>query len=437
MREEKNRGGRAGGPSTPLARRGKGKSEQQDTLSHVQRMLTRLGLTFKSVKDPREERGKRHPLGALLSLLVQGLAVGKRVLRRMEDLSEDMVREGTAPEGLKRGVSDSTLYRLLRELEPEGLEHPLYESVHQGLALGLIRHDSFVRGVATFDGKAGESTPGPAPFEQSHTTKDEQGREYWYPFALRASLTSSAARPVLDQQMMESKRGEATTFPELFERVVKRFGEHFKYVTVDAGMTSAANARLVTEAGKHYLMALKENFNRLHDKAWVLLAVRPVRARTRERAKGEWVERELKVVDMPPEEDFPGARQLVWVRQKRQREGGLPRVETRLFITSVESQRLSAERLLELVRLHWGIENGPNWTADMVFEEDTASPCLRGKAPLVLSWLRMLAYNMVALVRAQLPGRDGRPRSFARTMELLYQSLLGLNVLPRSLATLA
>jgi hypothetical protein len=103
MREEKNRGGRTGGPSTPLERRGKGRSEQQDTPSHVQRMLTRLGLTFKSVKDPRRERGKRHPLEALLSLLVQGLAVGKRVLRRLEDLSEDLVREGTAPEGLKRG----------------------------------------------------------------------------------------------------------------------------------------------------------------------------------------------------------------------------------------------------------------------------------------------------------------------------------------------
>ncbi len=94
MREEKNRGGRAGGPSTPLARRGKGRSEQQDTPSHVQRMLTRLGLTFKGVEDPRKDRGERHGLEALLSLLVQGLAVGKRVLRRLEDLSEDLVREG-------------------------------------------------------------------------------------------------------------------------------------------------------------------------------------------------------------------------------------------------------------------------------------------------------------------------------------------------------
>ena len=184
-------------------------------------------------------------------------------------------------------------------------------------------------------------------------------------------------------------------------------------------------------------MALKENFHRLYAKARVSLAGRPVRARTRERAKGEWVERELRVVDMPPEEDFPDARQLVWVRQRREREGGLPKVETRLFITSIPGRQLSAEQMLTLVRLHWGIENGPNWTADMMLQEDTASPCLRGKAPLVLSWLRMLAYNLLAMVRTQLPSRDGRPTSFARTMEVLYQGLLGLAALPRSLATLA
>jgi hypothetical protein len=78
----------------------------------------------------------------------------------------------------------------------------------------------------------------------------------------------------------------------------------------------------------------------------------------------------------------------------------------------VESQELTPEQMLTLVRRHWGIENGPNWTADVVLEEDTASLCLRGKAPFVLSWLRLLAYNLLALVRTQLPGRDGRPDQF-------------------------
>jgi hypothetical protein len=193
----------------------------------------------------------------------------------------------------------------------------------------------------------------------------------------------------------------------------------------------------VRGAGKHYLMALKENFHRLHDKAWVALAAAPVKVRVRERARGEWVERELRVVDMPPEEDFPEARQRVWVRQQRTRDGGLPKVETRLFLTSIPSGQLSPQRMLTLVRRHWGIENGPNWTADVVLEEDSASPSLRGKAPLVLSWLRLLAYNLLALMRTHLPARDKRPASFARTREVLYQGLLGLAVLPESLATLA
>ncbi len=358
MKREKNRGGRAGGPSTPRAGRGKGKDEQ-NTPSRVQRMMTRLGLTFKAVEDPRANRGKRHPLGAMLTLLVLALAVGRRVLRHAEALGEDMLREGTAPEGLKRPVSDTTLDRLLGKLEPEGLEQEVHHMVQRGLDKGLIRNELFARGVVSFDGKAGESTPGQAPCEPSYTTKDEQGREYWYPYALRASLTSSAACPVLDQKLLEGKQGEATAFPELFKRVVEKFGGHFEYVTVDAGMTSAANARVVREAGKHYLMALKGNFHRLHDKAWVALAGAPVKVRVRERVKGEWVERELREVDAPPEEDFPDARQWVWVRQTRTRDGELPKVETRLFLTSIPTGQLSAERMLTLVRRHWGIESAP------------------------------------------------------------------------------
>ncbi|HYO54351.1 hypothetical protein [Archangium sp.] len=83
MREEKNRGGRAGGPSTPQEKSEKGgRNEQEQTPARVQQMMTRLGLTFEEVKDPRARRGQRYPLGAML--LVQALAVGCRVLRRAE-----------------------------------------------------------------------------------------------------------------------------------------------------------------------------------------------------------------------------------------------------------------------------------------------------------------------------------------------------------------
>ncbi len=50
---------------------------------------------------------------------------------------------------------------------------------------------------------------------------------------------------------------------------------------------------------------------------------------------------------------------------------------------------------------------------------------------------RALQLRFEPTVCTQLPDRDGGPASFARTMEVLYQGLLGLAVLPESLATLA
>ncbi|ATB27578.1 hypothetical protein MEBOL_005910 [Melittangium boletus DSM 14713] len=373
----------------------------------------------------------------MLSLLVQGLATGRRVLRQVEALGADLVREGTGPVGLRGPVSDTTLDRLLSELKPEGLDKVLRQLVRTALERGVLRQDRMAAGVVSIDGKAGESTRGQAPCEPCHTLRDEQGQEYWYPFALRAALTSSGACPVLDQMMLEGKQGEATAFPKLLKRVVEKYGEHFKYVTGDAGLTSAANARAVREAGKHYVFAVKENFQRLHDVMWVALGTAPVQVTVRERARGEWVERQLRATRVPETEEFPEARQWVWVRSTREREGKLPEVETRLFITSVPGGELSGEQMLTLVRGHWGIENGPNWTADVVLEEDTGSASLRGQAPVVLSWLRLLAYNLLALVRTHLPPKDGRLVSYARTQEVLYQGLLGLAVLPESLAVLA
>ena len=437
MDEEKSRGGRAGGPSTPPEKRTRTRQQQAADTSTVQEMLTRLGVTFKQIVDPRASRGKRHELGAMLSLLVLGMATGRRVLRQVEALGEDLVREATEPVGLRGRVSDTTLDRVLSQLKPEGLDKVVQQSVQTALQKKVLHQDRMTKGVVSIDGKAGESTRGQAPCEPCHTQRDEQGQEYWHPFALRAALTSSRACPVLDQVMLEGKQGEATAFPQLLERVVREYGAHFEYVTGDAGLTSAANARAVRKAGKHYLFALKENFSRLHDVAWVALATAPVQVRVREKARGEWVERELRVTPVPETEEFPEAKQWVWVRSTREREGRLPEVETRLFLTSIPSRELSAEQLLTVVRGHWGIENGPNWTVDMVLEEDTASASLRGQAPVVLSWLRLLAYNLLTLVRTHLPPKDGRPVSFARTQEVLYQGLLGLAVLPERLATLA
>ncbi|QRK10582.1 transposase family protein [Archangium violaceum] len=193
MSGKKNRGGRAGGPSTPQAGNGKGKKDEQETPSRVQRMMASLGLTFKEVKDPRARRGQRHPLAAMLMLLVQAIAVGRRVLRHAEALGEDMLREGTAPEGLKRPVSDTTLDRLLGKLEPEGLEQEVHQMVHRGLEVGLIRHELFARGVVSIDGKAGRARRGSR--RASRATRRRMSRGGSTGTRTRCAPVSPAARP--------------------------------------------------------------------------------------------------------------------------------------------------------------------------------------------------------------------------------------------------
>ena len=108
-------------------------------------MLTRLGVTFKQIVDPRASRGKRHELGAMMSLLVQGLATGRRVLRQVEALGEDLVREGTGPVGLRGPVSDTTLDRLLSQLKPEGLDKVLRQLVRTAYAFTGLEMEAYLK----------------------------------------------------------------------------------------------------------------------------------------------------------------------------------------------------------------------------------------------------------------------------------------------------
>jgi hypothetical protein len=72
----------------------------------------------------------------------------------------------------------------------------------------------------------------------------------------------------------------------------------------------------------------------------------------------------------------------------------------------------------------WGIENGPNWTMHMMWDEDTRGPCMRKQGVLATSWLRILAYNLTATVRAHLPKKDRLPASWSDAMDQVFASLL-------------
>ena len=226
---------------------------------------------------------------------------------------------------------------------------------------------------------------------------------------------------------MAPHAGEVDTFPETFAFLLRHFRRSFEIVTHDAGGVSRENAGLVHAAQKGYLFAVKGNQRRLHDAARTRLGTRDTpgddalagECFTEERADGATIRREAFrcLVDAAdPALEFPGARQLLRIRQTTTRTLPSGRsestVEDRFFVTN---RVFSAHAALTLVRLHWGIENGPNWTCDMVLDEDDGAPCETGNGIIITSWLRLIAYNLISLWRHKLPpARDEIVASWRR-----------------------
>ena len=65
--------------------------------------------------------------------------------------------------------------------------------------------------------------------------------------------------------------------------------------------------------------------------------------------------------------------------------------QTRDYISSLPGD---AERMLEAVRGHWGVENSVNWVLDVVFGKD-GSRVRKGNSTEIFAALRRMALNML------------------------------------------
>jgi len=80
---------------------------------------------------------------------------------------------------------------------------------------------------------------------------------------------------------------------------------------------------------------------------------------------------------------------VFWLRRERSQDGTLT-VEEAYGITSLTRQEADAEQLLDILRGHWGIENGLHYVRDVTLAED-ASRVRKGAAPTILAGLRNAA----------------------------------------------
>lgn len=384
------------------------------TQARAARFVRRASLDFDAVEDPRSPRGKRHPLRGLLNLVVAAMACGQLTFRGVEEFAELLPARLRRRLGARGAPSDTASYELIARLGKGDFRSVVRQQVRADLASKAITHDLFPIGVISIDGKGAGGGLGEPPNKECRPWKcDQKDTPCWSYFVLRACLTSSLVSPVLDQEVVHLSEGESTVFPRLLDRLVADYPRLFEIVSADAGITSREDARRVRQHDKHYAFVLKQSFGKLHPRAVEVLGAQPVVALTRERSHGREVVRELRRAPAPAGFDFPDAKEIWSVRHVET--GPMGKVvldETRVILSSMAPGFLSDDQALALVRLHWRIENGPHWMFDMLLEEDSHSPCGIGDGLVVMSWLRILAHNLVSVLRAHLPKKDHRLRSW-------------------------
>jgi predicted transposase YbfD/YdcC len=164
-------------------------------------------------------------------------------------------------------------------------------------------------------------------------------------------------------------------------------------VTADALHCRRDTAEAIRNAGADYALALKGNHPKLLAKAKALLAkVNPDDAALIASCPAHDRTETRRAIVVPAEKlDFPGIAAVGQVETRRKTAGRNEPPIVRCFLLS---RLLTPERLIEVARAHWTIENQLHWVLDVVLEEDAARS-RKDNAPQNLALLRKLALNIL------------------------------------------
>ncbi len=383
-------------------------------LAHM--LATRLDEAhFEEVGDGRDARGQRWELATLLSATVAAMATGARSLADAERVTATLSRAARRWLGIRRRVPDTTLRDALGRVRPDHLAtclHRLVLKAHRRKALEPIASLPF--GVAALDGKS-IALPSCDDFYAQRQTHGEGAPLVGVVRTVTATLVSSLARPCIDVSPVPASTNEMGSFRHALARLVETYGhlDLFRLVTYDAGACSLDNANAVSELKLHYLFGLKGTQPTLLAAAQQWLGVLPAEkaaASTEDRVGDKTVVRRIflgPATDAP--EGWGHLRTVIRIESETIDSNGCRLAhENRYFLSSLATDRLTAEQWLLIIRRHWGVET-THQILDVAFLEDD-HPWIESepRAALVVAVLRRIAYTMLALFRGVTQRSDER-----------------------------
>ncbi|MDQ2998642.1 MAG: ISAs1 family transposase, partial [Chloroflexota bacterium] len=336
--------------------------------------------------DQRDRRGLRYPLALMLTIAVLAKVAGQN---RVQDIAE-------WASWRTKELCD------LFAFERATLPHPTSWSRILGNA---VQPDAVDQAVSTFLLHA--ETPLVPARASSVVALDGKTLRGTIPRgSTRGVHLLAAYRPedgvVLAHVAVDQKENEIVAAPQL----LRQLDLQGVVVTGDALLAQRTLSLQIVEAGGDYLWRIKDNQPTMRAEIALLFAPELVQAgwsapvvdfttaRTVDAQHGRIEERIITVSSLLAEySDWPYLAQVfklerrVTVAEKR------TTTEVHYGITSIPATVADAKRLLEVVRAHWGIENGLHQRRDVTMEED-AMQVRRGQAPHGLASLNNLSLGI-------------------------------------------
>jgi predicted transposase YbfD/YdcC len=356
---------------------------------------------FAAVPDPRDPRGVRHPLAAVLALCAAAVLSGNTSLEDVTAWVAHAPQQVLAACRARRDAHGAfvaphpdTVVRILAGLGAQEM------AGHAGAYLARRA----ASGPVTF----GAGKPGwlPAVAVDGKAVRGAAAEDGQVPFLLAAA--AHGAGTVLAERAVGAKTNE---IPELAPLLLELDGYYplaGHVITADAHHTVKKHARLICEQlFAHYVFTVKQNTAALWAELDALNWKKARRHVTAGRRHGRREKRTIQVLDAPAHirRRFPHARQVAltgryvtrFIRVKKGKRLVTKAVQSAVavfIITSLDRREAAPHHIAAYVRGHWTIENKVHWVRDVTFGED-ASRVRTGSRPRVMATLRNLAIGLI------------------------------------------
>jgi predicted transposase YbfD/YdcC len=357
-----------------------------------------------AVPDPRDPRGVRHRLAAVLALCLAAVLSGCVSLAEVTAWITAAPQEVLAGCGSRRSPAGTcvpphpdTVTRLLARLDAAELDRRAGAFLAARAAPGPVTFPA--AGPARLpalavDGKAARGAAGP---------------DGLIPYLLAAASHDRCA--VLAGRLIGLKASEVREFAPLLRGLNQYYPLAGHVITADAVHTVQAHAAFICgELMAHYVLTVKKNTPGL----WTAIdlldwASVPAGHQTAGTGHGRAERRAIKVMDAPARlrARFPHARQVARIERhvtrtarkhtangRRYTRATTSTTVTAYLITSLDAREAAPAHLAGYARGHWHIENKIHWVRDVTCRED-ASRIRTGPRPQAMITLRNLAIGLI------------------------------------------